>query len=163
MLPAAMMAAAPVTEQGQRIWATAIAKHQTLDRAIVYRYIQDFEPGFERNALPHRIDILWEYASSSGMPSVEERQRMDAAEDAIAPSVGQDGAAVLVYVETGEGLRRWSFYVRSEGEFMQRLNGALSLASPLPIQLEASSDPDWSLHDQFLNGLEAPLQEVPSE
>lgn len=163
MLLAALLAASPVAVQDQRLWAIAVAKHQTLDRSVVYRYVQKFEPGFDRRTLPTRIDILWDYDSSSGMPSDDERDRMDAAENAFSPGVEHDGAAALVYVETGEGRRQWSFYARSEDEFMQRFNDALSSSDVLPIRLEAVSDPDWSLHADFLHELVPAGTDTPSE
>ncbi|WP_447938323.1 DUF695 domain-containing protein [Pseudoxanthomonas mexicana] len=159
MLLVALIALNPVAQQDQRIWAIAVAKHQTLDRSIVYRYVQEFEPGFDKQALPIRIDIHWDYASPSGMPSDDERDRMDAAENAFSPSVEQDGAAALVYVETGEGRRQWSFYARSEDEFIQRFNDALSSSDVLPIQVDSVSDPKWTLHAEFLDGVKPKEQE----
>lgn len=163
MLLAALLAVSPIAEQDQRTWAIAVAKHQALDRSVVYRYVQKFEPGFDKRAFPTRIDILWDYDSSFGMPSDGERDRMDVAENTFVPGVERDGSAALVYVETGEGHRQWSFYVRSEDEFMRRFNDALSSSEALPIQVESMSDPDWALHAEFLDGLKPQEQEESSK
>jgi hypothetical protein len=58
------------------------------------------------------------------MPSFEERQQMDELEDLLKPKVETGGLSTLVLVSTGENLREWIYYTRSEGEFMQ-LNVAL--------------------------------------
>lgn len=49
--------------------------------------------------------MVWGYQSESGMPSADERERMDELEDAIAPTIESDGFATLALVSTGENSR----------------------------------------------------------
>ena len=71
------------TSSSAQVYATAISRNQGNGRAIVFRYIHDFGPGFDRATLPDRVILVWKYQSAGGMPAVEERQRMDALEPTI--------------------------------------------------------------------------------
>jgi hypothetical protein len=90
------------------------------------------------------------------MPFKEEHERMDALEDALAPSLYEDNLATLALVSTGENLREWTYYVRSEDEFMARLNHALAGEEPFPIEIHTASDPEWSMYETFKAGVKQP-------
>lgn len=68
-----------------QVWATAISRNEAKGTAIIYRYVKEFPPGFVRNQQPDRIIVVWRYQGEKGMPSVEERDRMDDFEDALSP------------------------------------------------------------------------------
>ena len=87
------------------------------------------------------------------MPSVEERKRMDAMEDALEPVLEKDNFATLALVSTGEGLREWIYYVKSEDGFMERLNHALTGHSEFPIEVSSAPDPKWSTYETFKAGV----------
>jgi hypothetical protein len=130
-------------------WALVRSKHPSLDREIVFRYQKEFIAGFERSAYPFRVIVMWKHQSESGMPSVQERQRMDELEDILKPGVEAEGLATLVLISTGENLKEWIFYAKSEEEFMKNLNGALRGQPRFPIQLTASPDPAWQTYEKF--------------
>ena len=132
-----------------RQWAMATSRHEGNGRAIIFRYIQDFVNGFNKQSQPIRIIVAWSYDSETGMPATEERQRMDAMEDALALTVEKDGFASLVLVSTGEGLREWTYYARSKDEFMSRLNLGLANHPRFPIDIHISADPKWAMYDEF--------------
>ena len=136
-----------------QVWATATSTHQTNGRVIVFRYIKDFRPGFTKTTQPVRVILAWKYQSDKGMPALAERQRMDAMEDALEPVLGKDNFATLALVSTGENLREWTYYVKSEGEFMAHLNRALSGKPPFPIEVHADTDPQWTTYETFKTGV----------
>src|ERR1700694_3863645 len=103
-------------------WATAISTELQTDRRIIYRYAEAFSPTFERASQPIRIIIVWRYQSDRGQPMAEEHQRMNLLEDILEPVLDQDHFATLALVTTGEDLREWTYYAKSEDEFMARLN-----------------------------------------
>lgn len=87
---------------------------------------------------------------------------MDQLEDALAPELEDDGFATLAIVSTGDGLREWTYYAASADEFMDRLNVALSEASPFPIEIHDALDPDWRYYTDFLanvQGAATPLDD----
>ncbi|MEG4208361.1 DUF695 domain-containing protein [Microcoleus sp. Pol7_A1] len=134
-------------------WATAVSRHHTEDRAIVFRYVKTFTPQFNRSSQPDRIILVWNYKSDSGMPSVKERQMMDKLEDSLSPTIEGDGFATLALVSTGENSREWIYYARSEDEFMVRLNAALKDSPEYPIEIHAAPDPAWETYEEFFSGL----------
>jgi Family of unknown function (DUF695) len=134
-------------------WATATSKQEGTGRAIVFRYAKEFRKGFQMGALPERIIVVWKYKSEAGMPSVEERKSMDRMEDLIAPLVDTAGMSVLSLVSTGEGIREWIFYTKSEQYFFEELNSALATQPRFPIEIHAASDPTWETYKKFKKGV----------
>jgi hypothetical protein len=141
------------TTANAQVWATATSTHPTNGRMIVFRFIKEFSPGFNRTSQPDRVIIVWKYQSDNGMPTSAERQRMDAMEDSVQPVVEQDNFATLSLVSTGENLREWTYYVKSRSEFMARFNKALTGLPTLPIEVHAATDPNWTMYDTFRAGL----------
>lgn len=134
-------------------WATAVSKQPGTDRTIVFRYAKDFRKGFQRSTFPDRVIIVWKYKSDSGMPVQAEREAMDRMEDLLAPLVGNSGVSVLALVSTGENLREWIFYARTEREFLADLNKVLTGQPRFPIEIHAGSDPEWASYERFRKGV----------
>ena len=134
-------------------WATATSKQEKTGRMIVFRYAKEFRKGFQTAKLPERVIIAWKYKSDTGMPSVEERKAMDRMEDLIAPLVDSAGVSVLSLVSTGENLREWIFYAKSEQGFFGELNAALARQPGFPIEIHVASDPTWETYRTFQKGV----------
>lgn len=131
-----------------QVWATAVARNNAEDTAIVYRYIKEFQKEFTKSVQPDRVIVVWRYQGNKGMPSVEERTRMDELEDALAP-MQEDGFSTLALVSTGNNLKEWTYYARNEDEFFQRLNEALHSKQLFPIEIHAAPDPSWTTYERF--------------
>jgi hypothetical protein len=134
-------------------FAIATATNHSTGRVVIFRYVQTFGPGFTKQTQPDRVILAWKYESEKGMPSVKERQRMDELEDALAPLVETEGFATLALVSTGEDLREWVYYARSQEEFLKRLNAALSGKPAFPIEIHADPDPSWTTYETFKSGV----------
>lgn len=136
-------------------WATATSTHATNGRVIIFRYIDTFAPGFNKASQPERAIIQWKYTveANKGMPTVEERQRMDAMEDLLEPELEKGGFATLALVSTGERLREWIYYCKNQDEFMQRLNKALGGRPKVPIEVLLATDVQWKSYEDFKHGL----------
>jgi Family of unknown function (DUF695) len=135
------------------VWATAISKHANNGREIIFRYVKDFRTGFEKSSLPDRVIIAWRYESKSGMPATAEREAMDRMEDLLAPVVEKPGFAMLALVSTGENLREWIYYAKSEQAFLEALNTALARQQRLPLEIHAAPDSQWSTYQRFREGV----------
>jgi hypothetical protein len=107
-------------------WATAISTNTSNGRKIFFRFAEQFDQTFERGTQPIRTIIVWKYHSESGQPILEEHQRMNQMEDALELALDQNCFAMLALVSTGENLREWTYYSKSEDEFLARLNFALT-------------------------------------
>ena len=133
-------------------WATAISKNEIDGRAIVFRYIKEFRDGFVRTTQPDRIIIVWRYDGEKGMPSQEERQRMDELEDSLAPVIENEFSS-LVFVSTGDNLREWTYYTQSGDDFLSHLNLALRSKPAFPIEIYVAPDPSWVTYDRFAGNI----------
>jgi Family of unknown function (DUF695) len=130
-------------------WATAISKNASNGRKIIFRYAEQFSPTFERKSQPIRIIIVWRYHSESGQPVSDEHRRMNEMEDALESALDPNGFTTLALVSTGEDLREWIYYSKSEDEFMARLNFAFTEAPRYPIEIHIAADPNWDTYEQF--------------
>lgn len=141
-----------------RTWATAISTHAENGRKIIFRYANELSLAFDPASQPVRIIIVWKYQSESGLPLAEDNQRMNALEDILDAVLKKDGFATLTLVSTGEGLREWTYYAKSEDEFMARLNYALAGVPKFPIDIHTAHDPSWFYGNSSKMGLSNQLR-----
>jgi hypothetical protein len=134
-------------------WATAISTNADNGRKIIFRYAEQLSPAFDRATQPVRIIIAWKYHSENGQPIVQDHQRMNVLEDALESALEEDRFATLALVSTGEDLREWTYYAKSENEFLARLNYALAGLPAFPIEIHSASDPNWEMYEQFKTGV----------
>jgi hypothetical protein len=78
---------------------------------------------------------------------------MNLLEDTLQSVLEGDRFATLALVSTGEDLREWTYYAKSESEFMARLNHAFAGMPAFPIEIHAACDPNWIMHEQFKAGV----------
>ena len=60
---------------------------------------------------------------------------------------------------SGENLREWIFYTRSQNEFLKRLNRALAGKPAFPIEIHAAADPLWTTYEKFKGGVKGEVKE----
>ncbi|XZG70583.1 DUF695 domain-containing protein [Chitinibacteraceae bacterium HSL-7] len=128
-------------------WATAVYRSEEPEHAIVFRYAQSFRPDFKRADFPVRIMLLWPYDSASSMPTRAEREAMDHFEDLLYAHV--DAMSILALVSTGEQLREWVFYAKSEAPLLAALKKVQATNPNLAVEVKVSRDPDWALYQRF--------------
>lgn len=134
-------------------WATAVSTNSQNGRKIIFRYAEHLRPTFDKASQPVRVIIVWKYQSENGQPIAEDHQRMIRLEDAMESVLETDRFATLAIVSTGEDLREWTYYARSETEFMARLNYALAGIPAFPIEIHLGNDRDWDMYEQFRVGI----------
>ena len=74
-------------------------------------------------------------------------------EDTLESALEEEHFATLAMVSTGEGLREWTYYARSDNEFIARLNYSLAGMPAFPIEIHSASDPKWEVYEQFRTGV----------
>ena len=134
-------------------WATAVSTNSHNGRKIIFRYAERLRPTFDRASQPVRFIIVWKYQSENGQPIADDHQQMILLEDALESALETDRFATLAIVSTGEDLREWTYYARSESEFMARLNFASAGMPAFPIEIHAANDPSWDVYEQFREGV----------
>jgi|GEM_PF-1346594 len=132
-----------------QVWATATSKHRTDDRVIVFRYLKEFKNGYDLTQHPDRVILTWTYFGNKGMPSADERVKMDKFEDALQPYLDKDNLAMLTIVSTGNNVREWKYYAKSGNSFKHALNSVLKEFSGLPLEFQSSLDSEWTAYKSF--------------
>jgi hypothetical protein len=135
------------------VWATAVSTNADNGRRVMFRFAKEFSPSFDKASQPDRIIIVWRYESETGQPTSDVHQQMILLEDSIEAILRQDSLSTLALVSTGENLREWIYYSRSEEEFLDRFNLALIGLPIFPIEVHTASDPAWLNYEQFKSGL----------
>jgi hypothetical protein len=128
-------------------WALAEASDD--GRPLVFRFRTGFPSTVKRSRFPLMIAITWRFESDSGMPSNREKASMDDLEESLSHVVESTGKAVLTVIVTGNEVREWQFYTRSQDEFMRLLNQALAGKPRFPIEISTDDDPDWEAYSKF--------------
>lgn len=81
---------------------------------------------------------------------------MDELEDLLSPAVETTGVATLALVSTGEGLREWTYYAKSENVFLGKVNQALQHHPQFPIDIHVAQDKAWRTYEQFVQQVQKP-------
>ncbi len=97
-----------------------------------------------------RVTVTIPYkAISSGMPTDEEADQLQAIADSFDTVLKADPVAVLTGIYTGAGERQMVFYTLSTNIFNKKLNLALEPFPLLPLTITAENDSDWEEYDEM--------------
>lgn len=123
-----------------------IAEGTSRNTPITLRYRPSLKAFLGDKRYPKSFTITWEYEvqNSSGMPSDEQSDELKVFEDLLIQALDPDRIAVLSFILTSAGQRKWYFYIKDVQEVGKRINDALSDKPGLPISLTVDNDPDWS-------------------
>lgn len=108
----------------------------------------------------YRVDVSWDYRpKADGMPVDSDAEMMERVTDAFAATLDKDQAAVMTGIYTGDGRRDWIFYTLSLHIFQKIINRALDELPLLPLEIDASEDPDWSEYREMRESTYIPDEE----
>ena len=92
-----------------------------------------------------RIALVWQYGGDSkGMPTDKETQGLDLLNEQLRQALEADGVAVLTAIFIGNRTARYEYYGTSAEAFGQVVE------QPLPVQIGAESDPQWSRYIEMI-------------
>lgn len=110
---------------------------------------------------PFRLNVWWDYTPQpDGMPESADSELMEQATDRFLAETKKDPAAILTGIYTGDGRRDWVFYTRSLHIFRNILNRALADLPTLPIEIEATEDPEWEEYLEMREATYIPPEET---
>lgn len=134
-------------------WALADGVHGGLPLVIRFRQGLFELPG--RDRFPMRLSLKWTYSDSeSGMPSHRDSEEMAEFENSLVPLVEANQHGVLAATITNAGIREWIFYVVDDrSETLDLIHRVPQKVERYPIEIERSSDPDWSFFSDLLAGM----------
>lgn len=142
-------------EPKQDVWATAIAERPTDGRRVIFRYVQEFAQPPDRSAFPYVVVLDWRYQSEDGMPKGAIVDAMYDLEDRLAAQIESSGRGMLVLISTGENVRLWTYYAKSDAEFRTALSSALVPPTKFPVGIASRQDPTWTEYERFKKGVRA--------
>ncbi|MFH1998218.1 MAG: DUF695 domain-containing protein [Planctomycetota bacterium] len=132
----------------------SVATGQDNGKSLVFRIRTAPPDGVTKKEYCQLVVILWKCdGGENGMPNSADNQKMVLLEDLMDRAIEDSGQAFLTVVVTGNGVKEWQWYTKSEAEFMSLLNRALSGHEVFPIQISAQPDPEWSAYMNFLNAV----------
>ncbi|MGN8069190.1 DUF695 domain-containing protein [Mucilaginibacter sp. SG564] len=117
------------------------------------RYRPNLQDFIESGLYPRRMDIIWTYESfdDSLLPTQKDMDLMASVEDALVDAFEGDNQTILAFVFTCDNERWWAFYTTDINMAGQRLNEALAIFDPLPIDISVDDDPNW---DEYFGVIE---------
>lgn len=122
------------------------------ERPITVSARQDF-PDATMRAFPWVTTIEWHYPiRDRGMPSEDTLKGMRALEDELKREVLSKGLSVHALTRTGNGLRKWTYYVTDRKVAENQFAQAAKASSAETIRVTVLEEPEWtSLRDVFNN------------
>ena len=134
------------------IWSTAVAERPSDGWKIIYRFIDKLEDHSEKTKYPTAITLTWNYDSPNGLPTKLHVDAIYKLEDLLEKSVERNGEGRLAFISTGNNLRSWTYYVKSESFFRKALAEAVTIVQ-LELQVSGSPDPQWKKLSDFANSI----------
>jgi len=97
----------------------------------------------ETESYPQAVTLTWTYAGN--MPAQAEVERLDRFEDAL-EAIEDEDAGYLMFVTTGGGRRMWTWFVRSEREFVAVVR---AIDGSEDVAFAAVADPKWDAYTRM--------------
>ncbi len=130
-----------------------IAESESDGLPLIYRIRESAPIGVSRHQYPNLLSLLWRYdPEPSGMPSEEDDDLMNDFEDRL-EALEERSFGFLTAVVTGNNEKEWFIYVSDLDSFMSEFQGALTGLPRLPLEIEHSSDPEWTSYDAFISAV----------
>lgn len=139
------------TQKSDREWTVATGEDSGFP--LILRIRSSLPLSMDRSRYTTLLTIHWDYQPSAdnGMPSAQERTRMEQFEDLLHRGLESSNQSCLTAIVTCNGVREWQWYARNPQEAISCINSSLSRSAPFPIQISAQADPDWSAYYRLLS------------
>ncbi len=137
------------------LWSTAISERPRDGWKIILRFIEKLGDPSEKSVYPVAVTFTWAYDGLKGLPSNREADAIYRLEDLLEERFERNREGKLALVATGNNLRMWIYYVKSEDKFRQSLAEAASLAR-LKVDVSSQVDKDWALLEDYRKGVRRP-------
>lgn len=134
-----------------REWMILEAKEY--GKPLIVRALSTVPDQSKRNLMPWRLTVEWRYESTKeGLPTEGAIQKARVIEDDIDKLLQSQSPADLPLVETGNGVRRWYFYVRDPKAVEKAMQVYFDKRPEIIVSVKARKDQDWSaLKEVVLN------------
>ncbi|MFG6430786.1 DUF695 domain-containing protein [Roseateles sp. LYH14W] len=137
------------------LWATAVAERPRDGWKIIHRFIDKLELPSERLAYPIAVTFTWKYEGPNGLPRKPDADAIYKLEDVLEGRIEKQREGKLAAISTGNNLRTWTYYVKSEALFRRELAEA-SAALDLDFDVSSRADPKWARLEELKNSVRRP-------
>ena len=130
------------------LWATAVAERPRDGWKIIHRFIDKLESPSEKLAYPIAVTFTWKYDGPNGLPAKSDTDAIYKLEDLLEGRFDKRREGKLAVISTGNNLRTWTYYVKSDAVFRKELAEA-SAALHLDFDVSSRADPNWARLDEL--------------
>jgi hypothetical protein len=135
-----------------------LAQAGTREEPIMIRARSDILPLLPAKSLSMRIVVGWSCWSPNqfGLPSSDDYAEITAFEETLLSHLEE--GAILAFTHTTGGVVEYNFYTADTEWFLDRLNEALEDTPPVPIEIGAEEDPDWTEYRSLMQAVAASVE-----
>jgi hypothetical protein len=114
-----------------------IGRYYENDLPVIMKFVNELPEQKVLSKLPILTIVSWKYDGSenNGMPLNEVNNQMIILEDTIEISMNSTDLFTHVYSRTGNNLKEFAYYSKSQKDFMEILNRTLEKHNTYPIEI----------------------------
>ena len=123
-----------------------IGRYYENELPVIMKFVNELPEKKTISKLPFLTVVSWKYdgTENNGMPISEVNNRMITLEEAIENSMHSTDLFTHVYSRTGNNLKEFAYYTKSQKDFMEILNRTLEKHDAYPIEINFYEDKEWS-------------------
>jgi len=123
-----------------------IGRYYENELPVIMKFVNELPEKKIMSELTFLTVISWKYdgTENNGMPLTEVNNRMIILEDAIESSMNSTELFTHVYSRTGNNLKEFAYYSKSQKDFMEILNQTLEKHDTYPIEINFYEDIEWT-------------------
>jgi len=123
-----------------------IGRYYEDELPVIMKFVNELPEQKTMSKLPFLTVVSWKYdgTENNGMPLKEINNRMIILEDAIENSMNSTDFFTHVYSRTGNNLKEFAYYSKSQKDFMEILNLTLEKHEAYPIEINFYEDKEWA-------------------
>ena len=130
-----------------------IGRYYENDLPVIIKCVNELPAKNVMSKLTILTVISWKYdgTENNGMPLAEVNNRMIILENAIENSMNSTDLFTHVYSRTGNNLKEFAYYSKSQKDFMEILNRTLEKHNSYPIEINFYEDKEWTDFETILS------------
>ncbi len=131
-----------------------VAEGQENGNRVIFKFLGEMPAAAVRGRLGVLTVIEWKYdgAGNEGLPSPQERERMNTLEDTL--DLIDSGIMQPAFSRTGNDVKELAYYIGDRKQFLAALNRVLRNHPKYPIEISFYEDPRWRELERFIEGAE---------
>jgi hypothetical protein len=130
-------------------WLTAMAEYEGLPLALRVRPNADSPTNRAQFAKLVLVSQELAEVTSNGLPVAKYNDSLAEFDHAVHTAIEQEGAGLVVLVETFSGKRNYYAYVADDAVVKQRVRAIQEKYPQHQLEVRGGSDPEWALYNDY--------------